>query len=126
MYPRESPCAIQARKLLRKTRQETSGPVLQLRSKFPRKFILRSPANYAKINGGLHTAHATKECCRYEKDGMLKANFRATRKADKKLNPTKQSFAQLSKKLDKLEKTFKKASPKSMKHHRDDSDSDSK
>jgi hypothetical protein len=56
---------------------------------------------------------------------MLKANFHATRKADKKPNPTKQSFAQLSKKLDKLEKTFSKASPKSMKHHRDNSNSDS-
>jgi hypothetical protein len=57
---------------------------------------------------------------------MAKANFRATKKAGKKSNPAKQSFAQLSKKLDKLEKTLKKASHKSKKRCRDDSDSNSK
>jgi hypothetical protein len=57
---------------------------------------------------------------------MLKANFHAAKKAGKKPNPAKQSFAQLSKKLDRLEKTLKKSSHKSKKRHRDDSDSDSK
>jgi hypothetical protein len=41
---------------------------------------------------------------------MVKADFRAAKKAGKKPNPAKQSFAQLSKKSDKLEKTLKKAS----------------
>jgi hypothetical protein len=59
---------------------------------------------------GAHTTHATKDCRKYEKDGMVKADFRAAKKAGKKPNPAKQSFAQLSKKLDKLEKTLKKAS----------------
>ncbi len=56
----------------------------------------------------------------------MKANFCATKKAGKKTNPAKQSLAQLSKILDKLEKTLKKASHKSKKHCRDDSNSDSK
>jgi hypothetical protein len=55
---------------------------------------------------------------------MVNAIFRTAKKAGKKPNPAKQSFAQLSKKLDKLEKTLKKASLKSKKHHRDDSNSD--
>jgi hypothetical protein len=75
--------------------------------------------------GDVHTAHATKDCRKYEKDGMAKANFRAAKKAGKKPNPLKQSFIQLSKKLDKLEKTLKKASHKSKKCRRDNSDSDS-
>ncbi len=54
----------------------------------------------------------------------MKANFCAAKKAGKKPNPATQSFAQLSEKLDKLEKTLKKASHKSKKRHRDDSDSD--
>ena len=58
---------------------------------------------------------ATKDCRRYTKDGTVKANFWAAKKAGKKPNPAKQSFAQLSKKLDKLEKTLKKASHKSKK-----------
>jgi hypothetical protein len=57
---------------------------------------------------------------------MAKVNFRAAKKAGKKPNPAKQLFAQLSKKLDKLEKTLKKASLKSKKHRRDDSNSDGK
>jgi hypothetical protein len=56
----------------------------------------------------------------------VKADFRAAKKAGKKPNPAKQSFTQLSEKLDKLEKTFKKTSLKSKKRRRDDSDSDSK
>ncbi len=57
---------------------------------------------------------------------MAKANFRAAKKAGKKPNPARQSFAQLSEKLDNLEKTLKRASHKSKKRHRNDSDSDSK
>ena len=56
---------------------------------------------------------------------MVKAYFCAAKKAGKKPNPAKQSFTQLSEKLDKLEKTFKKTSLKSKKRRRDDSHSDS-
>jgi hypothetical protein len=52
---------------------------------------------------------------------MVKADFRATKKAGKKSNPAKQSFHKWSKKSDKLEKSLKKASLKSRKCHRDDS-----
>jgi hypothetical protein len=79
-----------------------------------------------KKYGGAHTTHATKDCRKYEKDGTVKADFHATKKAGKKPNPAKQSLAQLSKKLDMLEKTLKKASHKSKKHRRDDSNSNSK
>jgi hypothetical protein len=34
-----------------------------------------------------------KDCCGYEKDGMVKANFCAAKKAGEKPNPAKQSFA---------------------------------
>ncbi len=56
---------------------------------------------------------------------MVKANFCTTKKAGKKPNPAKKSFAQLSKKSDKLEKTLKKASHKSKKRRRADRDSES-
>ncbi len=75
---------------------------------------------------GAHTTHATEDCCKYEKDGLVKADFYAAKKAGKKPNPAKQSFAQLSKKLDKLEKSLKKVSLKSKKRCRVDRDSDSK
>jgi hypothetical protein len=91
-----------------------------------KKVHFEKSCELCKKFGGVHTTHATKDCRTYEKDGTVKANFRAAKKAGKKPNPEKQSFAQLSKKLDKLEKTVKKASHKSKKHRRDNSDSDSK
>jgi hypothetical protein len=74
----------------------------------------------------MHTTHATKDCCKYKKDQMVKANFHTAKKAGKKPNPAKQSFAQLSKKSAKLEKSLKKASLKSKKCRRDNSNFDSK
>jgi hypothetical protein len=66
-----------------------------------------------------------KDCRKYKKDGTLKADFQSTKKTGKKPNPAKHLFSQLSEKLEKLEKTIKKASHKSKKHRRVDSDSDS-
>jgi hypothetical protein len=91
-----------------------------------KKVRFEKSCKLCKKHGGAHTTHATKDCHKYEEDGMAKTDFRAAKKAGKKPNPAKQSFAQLSKKLDKMEKTLKKASHKSKKHRRDDSNSDSK
>ncbi len=56
----------------------------------------------------------------------MKANFLTAKKAREKPNPAKQLFAQLSKKLDKLEKSLEKASLKSKRCRMEDSDLDSK
>jgi hypothetical protein len=79
----------------------------------PKKVRFEKSCELCKKFGGMHTTHTTKDCHKYEKDGMTKANFRAAKKSGKKPNPEKQLFAQLSKKLDKLEKNLKKASQKS-------------
>jgi hypothetical protein len=92
----------------------------------PKKVRFERSCKLCKKHGGAHTTHATKDCCRYKKDETVKANFCTAKKAGKKPNPAKESFAQLSKKLNKLEKTLKKASHKSKKHRRDNSNSDSK
>ncbi len=92
----------------------------------PKKVHFERSCKLCKKHGGRQTTHATKDCCRYKKDGMVKANLHAAKKAGKEPDPVKQSFAQLSKKLDHLEKTLKKASHKSKKCRRDNSDSDSK
>ncbi len=69
--------------------------------------------------------HSICNCRRFEKDRTEKSDFRAAKKGGKKPNPTKQSFAQLSKKFDKLEKVIKKKDTKKRKRRRSDSDSDS-
>jgi hypothetical protein len=100
----------------------SNGATKQTHKKVP----FEKSCKLCKKHGGTHTMHATKDCHKYEKDGMMKANFLAAKKAGKKPNPAKQLFAQLSKKLGKLEKTFKKASHMSKKRRRDSSNSDSK
>jgi hypothetical protein len=91
-----------------------------------KKVHFNKSCKLCKKFGGANTMHATKEWHKYENNGTAKADFCPAKKAGKKPNPAKQAFAQLSKKLDKLEKTLKKASHKSKKHRRDNSDSDSK
>jgi hypothetical protein len=54
-----------------------------------------------------------------------KANFHAAKKGRKKSNPAKNSFAQMSKKLEKLEKAIKKKCTKLKKRRRDDNNSNS-
>ncbi len=66
-----------------------------------------------------------RDCCKYEKDGSEKANIHVAKKGKKKPNHAKQSFAQMSKKLEKLEKAIKKQSAKLKNRRRDDSDFDS-
>ncbi len=90
-----------------------------------KKVRFEKSCKLCKKHRGAHTTHPTKDCCKYKKDRTAKADFRTAKKVGKKPNPAKQSFAQLSKILDKLEKTLKKASHKSKKCHRDDSNSDS-
>ncbi len=90
-----------------------------------KKVCFEKSCKLCKKYGGMHTTHATKDCHKYEKDGTAKAYFRASKNAGKKPNPAKQLFAQLSKKLDKLEKTLKKASHKFKKCRRDNSNSNS-
>jgi hypothetical protein len=69
--------------------------------------------------------HNTCDCCRFEKDGKEKSSFRAAKKGGYKSNPVNQNFAQLTKKIKKLEKALKKSSKKGKKCHYKDSDSDS-
>ncbi len=71
-----------------------------------KKVHFEKSCKLCKKHGGAHTTHATKDCRKYKKDGTVKAKFRTVTKAGKKPNPAKQLFAQLSKKLDKLEKTL--------------------
>ncbi len=122
----EKPHAQSGKKASHKNKAGAKRPINGATKQVPKKVHFERSCELCKKHGGTHTTHTTKDCCRYKKDGTVKADFHATKKAGKKPNPAKQPFPQLSKKLDKLEKTLKKASQKSKKWHRDDSNSDSK
>ncbi len=70
-----------------------------------------------------HAQHTSSHS--YEKSGNEKSDLQATKKGAKKPNPTKQSFAQLCEKMDKLKKVIKKQDAKRKKRRHSDTDSDS-
>jgi hypothetical protein len=91
----------------------------------PKKVCLEKHCNLCKKHGGAYTMHNTCYCCRFEKDGKEKSDFCAAKKGGKKGNPVNHNFAQLTKKIEKLEKVLKKSSKKGKKCHYKDSNSDS-
>ncbi len=91
----------------------------------PKKVCFEKHCNLCKKHGGAYTTHNTRECCRFEKDGKEKSNFCAAKKGSKKSSPVNHNFAQLTKKIENLEKALKKSGKKGKKHHYKDSDSNS-
>jgi hypothetical protein len=95
-------------------------------ARVPKKVCFEKHCDLCKKHGGAHTMHNTRDCCRFEKDGKEKSNFCAAKKSGYKSNPVNQNFAQLTDKIEKLEKVLKKSGKKGQKHHYKDSDSNSK
>jgi hypothetical protein len=65
------------------TKRPNTGATLRV----PKKVRFEKSCELCKKYGGAHTTHATKDCRKYEKDGTLKANFRAAKTTSKKPNP---------------------------------------
>jgi hypothetical protein len=91
----------------------------------PKKVGFEKHCDLCKKHGGAFTMHNTRECCRFEKDGKEKSNFRTTKKGGKKNYPVNHNFAQRTEKIEKLEKVLKKSGKKGKKCHYKDSNSDS-
>ena len=89
----------------------------------PKKVRFAKKCNLCKKHGGAHTTHSTSECRKYEKDGTPKSSFRAAKKGGKKSYPLNQNFAQLTKKIEKLEKALKKSGKRGKTRRYKDSDS---
>ncbi len=72
-----------------------------------KKVCFKKYCNLCKKHGGAYTMHNTRECRRFDKDGKEKSNFRVAKKGGKKGSPVNHNFAQLTKKIKKLEKALK-------------------
>jgi hypothetical protein len=94
-------------------------------ARVPKKVCFEKHCNLCKNNGGAYTTHNTCDCHRFKKNGKEKSNFYAAKKGGRKGNPVNQNFAQLTKKIKKLEKALKKSGKKGQKCHYKDSKSDS-
>ncbi len=75
-------------------------------ARVPKKARFEKHCNPCKKHGGAYTMHTTRDCCRFRKVGKEKSNFCAAKKGGKKGNPINQNFAQLTKKIKKLENRY--------------------
>ena len=81
-----------------------------------------------KKHGGAHVTHNTSDCCKYDKDGKLKMGFGKGQHGSIAFDKnTANAFAQLSAKVERLERANKKLkkSSKKCKHEYDSDSSDS-
>ena len=53
----------------------------------PKKVRFEKNCNLCKKHGGMYTIHNTCDCCRFEKDGKEKSDFRLAKKDGRKLIP---------------------------------------
>jgi hypothetical protein len=94
-------------------------------ARVPKKVRFEKHCNLCEKHGGTHTTHNTRDCRRFEKDEKEKSSFRAAKKGGYKSNLVNQNFAQITDKIEKLEKVLKKSGKKGQKRRFKDSDSDS-
>jgi hypothetical protein len=108
-----------------KSKKGKKCPGTKATVRVPKKVCFEKHWDLCKKHGGAYTMHNTHDCHRFEKDGKEKSDFRAAKKGGKKGNPINHNFAQLTKKIEKLEKALKKFGKKGKKCHYKDSNSNS-
>jgi hypothetical protein len=108
-----------------KSKKGKKCPGTNSMTRVPKKVRFEKNCNLCKKHGGAYTMHNTCDCRMFEKDGKEKSDFRAAKKGGKKGNPVNHNFAQLTKKIEELEKALKKSGKKSQKRRYKDSNSNS-
>jgi hypothetical protein len=108
-----------------KSKKGKKHPGTKATVRMPKKVCFEKQCNLCKKHGGMYTTHNTCDCCRFEKDGKEKSDFRAAKKGGRKGNPINHNFAQLTKKIEKLKKALTKSGKNGKKCRYEDSDSDS-
>jgi hypothetical protein len=59
----------------KKASQKSKHPSTGATKQVPKKVCFEKSFELYKKYGGVHTMHATKDCCKYKKDRMVKTNF---------------------------------------------------
>ncbi len=72
--------AQSGKKLSAKSKTETNQPSTGSTNRVPKKVHFEKHCKLCKKHESVHTTHATKDCCKYEKDGLVKVNFHAAKK----------------------------------------------
>ncbi len=114
-----------SKKASHKSKKGKKRPGTNSTVRVPKKVRFEKHCDLCKKHEGAYTTHKTRDCCRFEKDGKEKSDSCTAKKGGKKGNPVNHNFAQLTKKIEKLEKALKKSGKKGKKRHYKDSNSDS-
>jgi hypothetical protein len=101
-----------SKKSSHKSKKGKKLPGTKATVRVPKKVCFEKHCNLCKKHGSAYTTHNTHDCHRFEKDGKEKSDFCATEKGGKKGNPVNHNFAQLTEKIEKLEKVLKKSGKK--------------
>jgi hypothetical protein len=72
------------KKASQKSKAGTKRPSTGASKQVPKKVSFERSCKLCKKHGGMHTTHVTKDCCRYKKNGTVKANFHAAKRVGKK------------------------------------------
>jgi hypothetical protein len=115
-----------SKKASHKDKKGKKRPGTKSMARVPKKVRFKRHCDLRKKHESVYTIHNTRYCRGFEKDRKKKSIFCTAKKGGKKANPINHNFAQLSKKLDKLERAFKKSSKKVQKHQYKDSNTNSK
>ena len=119
-----------------KSSNSSKKKMVSFSERIPKRRRTEKYCSLCKKHGGAHTTHNTPDCRKYESNGTLKKNFKGSKpngpsRGTKRPAQGGSSYAQLSPKINKLEKSNKKMkraiNKKKRKHHEtsnsDDSDS---
>ncbi len=104
-----------SKKSSHKSKKGKKCPGTKAMVRVPKKVCFEKHCNLCKKHEGAYTTHNTHDC----------RDFCTAKKGGKKGKPVNHNFAQLTKKIEKLEKALKKSGKKGKKHHYEDSNSDS-
>ncbi len=80
-----------------KSKKEKKHPGTKATIRVPKKVCFEKHWDLCKKHGGGYTAHNTRECRRFKKDGKEKLDFCAAKKGGKKSSPVNHNFTQLNK-----------------------------
>jgi hypothetical protein len=82
-----------SKKASNKGKKCNKQPGTQPMARVPKKACIEKRFNLFKWHGGMHNAHNTRDCCKYDKDRKEKSNFMPPRKAERNPIPQGKFFA---------------------------------
>jgi hypothetical protein len=93
LYTYEKGKSESSKKPSHRSKKGKKRPGTEVPTCVPKRVCFEKHCDLCKKHGGTYNTHNTCECCRFEKDGKEKSNFRTAKKSGKNTYPVKHNFA---------------------------------